>query len=293
MNNIVQYLSESAEDSAQFMRQMLLTFAAIFIAWAISGLIHWLFPKIIFSEKITRRLYQFFRVILIIAVVAFTFNLWFSHVQSMGLIVTLVLALVALALKDMIVDLVAYIYVAIRHPFRVGDLIMVDGIKGEVVDMDFFQFNLAEMGDLVDTLTPTGRYVSLPNRFIFEKALYNYSHTNPFVMADVFILIDFDADRQEALRLAGQIAYEKHLEILERYEEEELELFDREMEAQDSDKKPTIRATLDANGFRVYIQFFTMYRDIGQTKMIMQNALYDAFVAHGIEMPVPNYLRLD
>lgn len=81
---------------------------------------------------------------------------------------------------------------------------MVDGIKGEVVDMDFFQFNLAEMGDLVDTLTPT-----------------------------------------------------------ERYEEEELELFDHEMEAQDSDKKPTIRATLDA------------------------------FAAHGIAMPVPNYLCLD
>lgn len=64
-----------------------------------------------------------------------------------------------------------------------------------MIDIDFIQFNMAEMGALMDCMTPTGRYVSFPNRFIFQEAVFNYNRDDPFVMQDVFVLIDGKEDR--------------------------------------------------------------------------------------------------
>lgn len=52
-----------------------------------------------------------------------------------------------------------------------------------------------------------------------------------------------------------------------------------------------MRVELDPNGFRIYIQFFTAYYDIGKNKMIMQNALYDALKEANVEMPTPTFMR--
>ena len=68
-------------------------------------------------------------------------------------------------------------------------------------------------------MSPTGRYVSIPNRSIFNKPVYNYNRKDPFVMQDVYILIDADSDRQKALEIAGKIAYERYTKMIENYDE--------------------------------------------------------------------------
>lgn len=68
--------------------------------------------------------------------------------------------------------------------------------------------------------------------------------------------------------------------------------FENAVGAMSGDAKPKIRATLDPNGVRIYIQFFTAYDEIGKNKMIMENALYDALLANGFTFPSPQYIRL-
>ncbi|MGX7107511.1 mechanosensitive ion channel domain-containing protein [Hutsoniella sourekii] len=291
MNQISDMVVSSVEDSSVFLRQVLVTVIIVIAAILVSKLSHYVLPKLIDKDKILRRIFQVERVVLMVLTLAFTFNLWFSHTQSIGIILGVLATLAGLALKDMIVDVVAYVYVSFRHPFEMEDIIQVDGVVGQVVDMDFLQFNVAEMGHLVDSLTPTGRYVSMPNRFIFDKALFNYTRSTPFVMQEVYILIGFDADRELAMKLAGKLAYEKYDQFKQAYSEEELEKFDRSIEAQDYDIKPSIRAVLDSNGFRIYIQYFSRFDEIGKNQMIMQNNLYDLFESHNISMPEPIYYR--
>ncbi|WP_296130109.1 hypothetical protein [uncultured Anaerococcus sp.] len=51
--------------------------------------------------------------------------------------------------------------------------------------------------------------------------------------------------------------------------------------------KPTVRAELAQNGYKIYVQFFTTYSEIGKNKMIMQNSIFDEFRKNNIKMPSP------
>lgn len=216
--------------------------------------------------------------------------IFFPDVRAIIVVISIIIAIIALAAKDLIIDIVAYIYILTRKPFNIGQVIEVNGILGELIDIDFLQFNLLEMGDLTKAKSHTGRYVSVPNRYIFEYPVRNYNHTYDYVFVDTSIVIGFEADRDLALRIAGKVAYEKYLQIIKNYDEENLEAFMDSMESFGEKAKPTIRAELHSLGFEIFIQFFTSYDEISKNKMIMQNACYDEFEKAGIDMPVPDYI---
>ena len=109
-------------------------------------------------------------------------------------------------------------------------------------------------------------------------------------------MVGFEEDREECLRLAGKVAYEKYVEMKERYENDErkdLEKFRIAMESYGERIKPRLRAELATSCFEIFIQFYTAFDEIGKNKMIMQNALYDEFVKHNINMPTPKIIHLD
>lgn len=109
-------------------------------------------------------------------------------------------------------------------------------------------------------------------------------------------MVGFEEDREECLRLAGKVAYEKYVEMKERYENDErkdLEKFRIAMESYGERIRPRLRAELATSGFEIFIQFYTTFDEIGKNKMIMQNALYDEFIKNNINMPTPKIIHLD
>lgn len=291
MNDFLKYLNSDDVDYELFVKKAIITIGIIIICYLFIKLFSWILRKISNNEKINGKIIRFARLFLIIASVLAIINMWISENGLFGVVVAIILAFIALAAKDIIMDLVAYIYIGVRQPFNVGNVIEIGESSGEVIDIDFLQFNLAEVGDLTASRTHTGRYISIPNRFIFQHPVYNFNHDNPFVIVDISVLAGFDIDREEVIKIAGKVAYEKYQDFLEVYDDEEIKKFDIKMAGVDADKKPKVRLELDPNGFRVYIQFFTAYYDIGKNKMIMQNALYDALKEANIEMPTPTFIR--
>lgn len=99
------------------------------------------------------------------------------------------------------------------------------------------------------------------------------------------------------MKIAGKVAYEKQNLIIEGYRQddkaEKLDKFAKKLELTDYEAKARIRRQIEANGFRIYIQYFTSYKDTGKNRMIFENALFDAFAGAGIKMPVPQYLRIE
>ena len=292
MQQYFEYLRDIGDDQHSFLEKIAVS-ALIFLAvFVVRLLVTKSIDGVVKDEKRRHRIQSVTRFFTVLLTIYLVLYVWFSRAKSVGLIVGIGLALLVLALKDLIMDIFAFIYISLRRPFAVGDLVEIRGTQGEVIDIDFVQFNMAEMGALVDCMTPTGRYVSFPNRFIFQEAVFNYNRDDPFVMQDVFVLIDGKDDRQKALEIAGKVAYEKYQNIIADYDEEEMQHFENAVSAMSGDTKPKIRATLDPNGVRIYIQFFTSYDEIGKNKMIMENALYDALLANGFTFPSPQYIRL-
>lgn len=293
VNEFIRYFEDLGEDPNSVMGKLLVSMAVFLVIYGVRFLLTKFLDAVIKDERKKLRATTMNRFLLVLVALYAMLYIWFSKTKSLGLIVAIALAFLFFALKDLITDMFAFIYISLRKPFSVGDMIEIKGTKGEVVDIDFIQFNMVEMGALIDCLSPTGRYVSFPNRLIFQEPFFNYNRRDPFVMQDVYVLIGFDSDRQEALKIAGKIAYEKYLNMIENYDEDALEHFKQSVTSMGGRDKPQIRAILDPNGFRIYIQFFTAYDEMGKNKMIMQNALYDGLAQAGFTLPSPTYIRLE
>ena len=72
--------------------------------------------------------------------IAFLFlvKIWFQGFGSLATFFGLLSAGIAIALKDPIVNLVAWLFIMVRKPFVVGDRIEIDDVSGDVIDIRIF-----------------------------------------------------------------------------------------------------------------------------------------------------------
>ena len=127
------------------MEKAIITIGIIVICYLFIKLFSWLLRKISSNEKINGKIVRFTRLFLIIVSVLVIINMWISENGLFGVVVALILAFIELAAKDVIMDLVAYIYIGVRQPFNVGNVIEIDECSGEVIDIDFYNLILQKL----------------------------------------------------------------------------------------------------------------------------------------------------
>src|SRR5690606_17413176 len=125
-------------------------------------------------------------------------NLWISNFESIVTFLGLLSAGIAIALKDIFVNIAGWAFIYIRKPFDIGDRIQIGSVKGDVIDLRLFQFSLLEIGNWVDSDQSTGRVIHVPNAKIFLKPQANYSMGFNFIWNEQTIYITLDSDYKKA-----------------------------------------------------------------------------------------------
>ena len=131
---------------------------------------------------------------------------WIEGVQYAATYLGLVSAGLAIALKDPITNVVAWVFILWRKPFEVGDRIEIGQYAGDVVDQRIFQFSMMEIGNWVDSDQSTGRILHIPNGMIFTSGVANYTHGPDYIWNEIPVLITFESDWEKAKRLLQEIA---------------------------------------------------------------------------------------
>lgn len=98
---------------------------------------------------------------------------------------------IGFALKDIGENFLAGIVLAFKSPFRLNDLIEVNGIIGNVKDINIRETLIK---------TPDGKDVFLPNSIILKNPLLNYT-LDGFLRYDFIVGIAFENDPTTALKL--------------------------------------------------------------------------------------------
>lgn len=96
------------------------------------------------------------------------------------------------AFRDIAENYLASILISLNHPFRVGDLIEVEGVKG-------FVRKVTTRGTVLNTLE--GNQIQMPNSAVYKGTIINYTAT-PLSRLDFSVGIGFDdsvAEAQEIL----------------------------------------------------------------------------------------------
>ena len=108
---------------------------------------------------------------------------------------SVVAAALTIALREIILNLVAAIYIFFSNMLRVGDRVMVQfetkHTIGDITDISMMKLKLNEIEDYtnVKEVKSVGRTIYIPNSYVFTKVFYNYSRKKNGLVND---LVEFE-----------------------------------------------------------------------------------------------------
>lgn len=220
MENFLNSIAEFFQSSPVVTSQILKTLVVIFILWIIRSLTLRVVHKNVESKRTTYKWRKNLTYISAFIGVILIAQIWFSALGDLSTYFGLLSAGLAIALKDPVTDLAAWLFIIWRKPFDVGDRIELGKSKGDVIDIRPFKFTILEIGNWVDADQSTGRVIHIPNHTVFTEQLANYTSDFQFIWNEIGIMVTFESDWKKAKEILSTIAEEESKDFIEQAKEQ-------------------------------------------------------------------------
>ena len=176
----------------------------LLISWALRRIIHRLLHTYIDDVKVYHRYrrvttYTLFAITTLLLIV-----IWSDDFMSLTTFLGLVSAGIAIALKDLLTSIAAWLFIISRKPFIVGDRIQIGDLHGDVIDLRIFQFTIMEIGNWVENDQSTGRMIHVPNHKVMTEPLANYSSGFDHIWNEIKVVITFESDWKKAKQMLNK-----------------------------------------------------------------------------------------
>ncbi len=139
---------------------------------------------------------------LFLALIGLVF-IWRAELRAAALSLAALSVAMVLAFKESFTSVLGYIYRTTSGSFAFGDVIEINGIKGEVIDQTLLSTTVLEMSE--EHLF-TGKVVQFPNSFYVAYALKNYSRLGDYQLGMVSIPLEGDGDLEAARGILTEVA---------------------------------------------------------------------------------------
>ncbi len=104
--------------------------------------------------------------------------------------------IIGLAVQTPMKSFIAWIYILVRQPFRVGDRIKIGDATGDVIDVSYLDTTLWEFGgQYISGDHPSGRIIKFPNEKVLDEIVWNYSWPLfPYIWNEIKFQIAYQSD---------------------------------------------------------------------------------------------------
>jgi small-conductance mechanosensitive channel len=203
-------------------------------------------------------------------------SIWFTNFRFVTTYLGLLSAGIAIALKDIFVNIAGWFFIYWRRPFDVGDRIQVGEHKGDVVDLRLFQFSILEVGSWVDAEQSTGRIIHIPNGKVFSDAQANYSQGFDYIWNEQHVYISLESDHKRAQEIL--------MGILNELFKDEFKKIERALKR--AEKKhlisflfytPTVYINLNERGIQLSLRYLCSPRKRRSFQHQLTEAILDKF----------------
>ena len=141
------------------------------------------------DRRRTQTLYMVSRVSLQVFCALVILLIIFGPPNNLGTFLGLAGAGLTVALKDFIVGFLGWFVLMGKNGIRIGDLVEINGVTGEVVEIGMFYTELLETGGWTDSGHPTGRRVTFDNSFAIEGHYFNFSTGGRWLWDEVHVVV--------------------------------------------------------------------------------------------------------
>ncbi len=194
MNNVINDLKEVTHMNNEYFILLIISIMIVIIFKLICKIIIKLYSLSKPSSRSNFRFNQFLNILSSILIFLSIFMLWESHLKNVVTIISFFSAGAAIALREVILNLIAGFYIKFSKPFVVEDRIEIDEIKGDVVLISSMSFKVLGLKDRLNGEQSSGIIVNIPNSKIFRDTLKNYTTAFKYIWSEMIINISFDAD---------------------------------------------------------------------------------------------------
>src|SRR3981081_1948027 len=96
---------------------------------------------------------------------------------------------ITVAMKDFIVAFFGWFVLMGKNGLRVGDWVEINGVAGEVIEINLLRTVLLETGNWTDTGHPTGRKVAFVNTYAIEGHFFNFTTSGQWMWDELEITV--------------------------------------------------------------------------------------------------------
>ncbi len=191
-------------------------------------------------------------------------------------------AALAVALQDVVKDMLSWIIILQSRRYSIGDRITVGQWTGDVIDVSPLRTTMLEVATSNGRdIGRTGKTVAIPNMLTLSQAVLNYNTSSDFLRLETEITVTFESDYKHAKKILAEILEEitgKYTEPARQQERMRMQQFYlAEMVG-----GPSVYMDLAGSGVLFMLRF---YAPVGQHRTITSKiaaAILDRFAEEGI-----------
>jgi small-conductance mechanosensitive channel len=231
------------DNAIKLLMTVILIAVLIGLSWGLRALSKLAFSRTN-SQKVIFWVRQAINLLLLIIFFIGIISIWFSETANLATFMGLVTAGVAFALQKPISAFAGYIVILRGKTFNVGDRIVMGGVRGDVIELGFYQTTIMEMGEpppvqdappavWVHARQYTGRVVTVPNSMVFDGPVFNFTRDFPFLWEEMQLPVSYKDDRTRAEKILLEVA-DRHTVKLQEMSRDAIEEMHRRYFTKDS-----------------------------------------------------------
>ncbi|MGX7059780.1 mechanosensitive ion channel domain-containing protein [Vagococcus humatus] len=218
--------------------------------------------------------------------VLFVLLIWNSKTETFIILILVSVLVMSLILRGMLDNMIAFFLILNRHYIELYNRIEINGMKGEVIKINVFNFKLMELNNWFDSDSPTGRVITIPNKVLLDSPFTIYEELTAFVWNEVRFTLTADSDWQKALNILKQVG-EKQYQLVMNHEYEDVS--DKEksfayFDMFDGTPVPSVDLDLTEKGITLYLNYLVHYKNGTSTKTRLYKEILTAFSQQNITL---------
>lgn len=192
LKDFCDFIAESTGLDSGVLYVILLTIIAGAFIKIVKMILKKVFGK--YDARTAYTMYQKSNVVLTIIYAFLTLLIWDQYIDNVITIISFISAAMTLALRDFVYNFFAGIYIKIKKPFSLEHRIELNDIKGDVVSLNAFSFEILEVGNNVNADQSTGRIINIPNSLALTSPLKNYEKNFKYIWNELTVRTKLDCD---------------------------------------------------------------------------------------------------
>ena len=202
------YLGRITGIDSEYIKLTILTVLIFLVFGIIKSIIKKIYSNLPVNDK--KKFFRNRKIRIILTAISFilVFLLWGEKLSGLITFISLISAGLTIAVREIIFNFFAGMYINITRPFEIEDRIEIDDVMGDVISKHALGFEILEIGKRVYGEQSTGRIIHIPNSYIFTKTLKNYTKVFKYIWDEIKVDVPLDADIKKTEEILYEIVFD-------------------------------------------------------------------------------------